>query len=105
MSKRSAAAYRAKHPWHSLYHNAKCRCVNPKSRDYKFYGALGIKFLISQHEVEYLFYFCGGPWMKSPTLDRIDSSKDYVYSNCRVIEKHINERLPHDAKLAAEWTD
>ncbi len=33
--------------------------------------------------------------MKTPSLDRIDATKDYTFENCRVIEKALNERLPH----------
>jgi hypothetical protein len=109
MSKESGARFRLKHPWYNLYVNAKQRCENPKAKSYKYCGGIGIKFRLTMHQVEILFNWHGGHWMKSPSLDRIDPSKDYVFDNCRVIEKSINERLPHDAELAeafaAEWSE
>lgn len=36
--------YRKKlHPYISFYSSMKTRCYNPKSKDYKYYGARGIK--------------------------------------------------------------
>lgn len=105
MSAESMRTFRLKNPWHRLWYCAKRRCGDIKHRSYKYCGALGIRFLLSQHEVELLFIRDGGHWMKVPSLDRRDANLDYVWWNCRVIEKSINERLPHDKELAAEWTD
>lgn len=92
----------ARNPWYRLWHNAKMRCTDPEHRSYKFYGALGIKFLLSQHDCEIIFARDGGHFMKCPSLDRRDSSQDYTAHNCRVIEKAINERLPHEVTT---WQD
>jgi len=32
-----------KHPINAIWKTIKDRCYNPKSRDYKYYGAIGIK--------------------------------------------------------------
>lgn len=105
MSVESGKRFRLKNPWYEMWRNAKARCEDPKHKSYKYCGAYGIKFLLTQHQVESLFNWHGGHWMKCPSLDRIDANKDYVFDNCRVIEKAINERLPHDAELAAEWSE
>lgn len=94
-----------RNPWYELWRCAKRRCEDTKHKSYKFCGAIGIKFLLTQHHVRLLYVMDGGFWMKCPSLDRKDSNKDYTFDNCRVIEKSINERLPHDAQLAAQWRD
>lgn len=96
--------FRLKHPWYVLYWAAKNRCENPKHKSYCRYGALGIKFLMTMHQVESLFNWDGGHWMKIPSLDRIDASKHYTLDNCRVIEKSVNE-LYGRKPAPAEWTD
>lgn len=105
MSAASGAKFRLRNPWYNLYVNAKQRCENPSHKSWKWTGGKGIKFRLTMHQVECLFNWDGGHWQKSPSLDRINPDKDYTLENCRVIEKAINERLPHDAELAAEWSD
>ncbi len=58
---------------------------------------------LTGREAKILWERDGGAAMKTPSLDRIESSKDYTFDNCRVMEKSINERLPHDAALRAEF--
>lgn len=105
MSIASARRFLTKNPWYNLWQNARQRCENPEHRSYRYYGAIGIKFLISQHDTELIFNRDGGHFMHIPSLDRIDSTGHYTALNCRVIEKAINERLPHDEKLAQVWVD
>lgn len=105
MSVTSGKSFRLKHPWYELWRGAKRRCEDKKNKSYKFCGAVGIKFELSVHQVMLLYVMDGGFWMKQPSLDRKNSSKNYNFDNCRVIEKSINERLPHDSELAAQWED
>jgi hypothetical protein len=72
---------------------ARRRCNRPQERDKKFYE--GIKVNLTGGEAKMLWERDGAASMKVPSLDRVDSSKDYVFDNCRIIEKSLNERLPH----------
>lgn len=109
MSAASGRVFRARNPWYDLYRNAKRRCEDPKQKSYKYVGGRGIKFRMSMQEVIELFIRDDGYSLECPSLDRKDASKDYTFDNCRVIEKHINERIPHEPDLAEavnqEWTD
>lgn len=97
--------FRSINPYYRLWEGAKRRCEDMAHESFKHCGAKGIKFRISQHEVELIFNRDGGHWMKQPSLDRINAEEDYWWGNCRVIEKSINERLPHVPALAREWSD
>lgn len=97
--------FRSLNPWYRLWHGAKRRCEDVNHKSYKHCGALGIKFKLSQHDCEIIFIRDGGHWMKIPSLDRIDANLNYDRHNCRVIEKCINERIPHDPAIAAAWVD
>lgn len=105
MSVESGKAFRKRYPWHDLYRSAKRRCEDCSVRSYRYCGARGIKFQLTMFDVFILFLRDGGHQMVIPSLDRKNSKDNYHYDNCRIIEKSINERLPHDLKLAAEWTD
>lgn len=96
MSNESGKTFRSKNPWYDLYRGAKRRCEDINHKTYKYCGALGIKFMLTMHEVEFLFSRDGGHFMKTPSLDRLDATKHYCFDNCRVIEKAENERRPHD---------
>lgn len=58
------------------------RCYNPKDKDYKRYGALGVVVHHSWHEYSVFAADMGEP-TGSETLDRIDPYGDYTPSNCR----------------------
>jgi hypothetical protein len=58
------------------------RCYNPKDKDYKRYGALGIAVHPSWHEYSVFAADMGEP-TGSETLDRIDPYGDYTPNNCR----------------------
>jgi len=73
-----------KHPYYGSYRAMKSRCYNPKVKDYKWYGALGVtvcpEWLVSFEQ----FLIDMGP-KPSPkhTIDRIDPTKNYCKNNCR----------------------
>lgn len=89
------AAWRERNPWARFVEWARWRCNDVAHRNYKFYGALGISVKLTALEARVLWERDGAAQMKTPSLDRIDSACDYVFENCRFIEKAINERLPH----------
>lgn len=70
------------------------RCRNPKHKDYKYYGALGIKVCEPWRSFEnYSNYISDHLGDRQPgmTLDRIDSTKDYEPGNVRWAT-HLEQR-------------
>jgi len=81
-----------KNPWYSSYRNARNRCLNKNSKDYKNYGGRGIKFFLSIEEIKYIWFRDNARFLKMATIDRIDNNGDYELNNCRFIEKSENSR-------------
>jgi len=81
---------REKHPWIRFYVNAKQRCTNSKNPSYKWYGAKGIKFKLTLSEIKDLWFRDKAYELKNPSIDRIDSTLDYTYDNCRFIDRWLN---------------
>lgn len=48
---------------------------------------------ITKEEVKYLWDRDKADKLKAPSIDRIDSSKGYLFENCRFIERSENSRL------------
>jgi len=91
-------------PWYVHWDAAHTRCTNPKAINYNHYGAKGIKFEMTVEDVKYLWILDKADQQKRPSLDRIDSSKNYTFENCRFIELDENsaranrgkKRVKHD---------
>lgn len=96
------AAWRKRNPWARHVEYARRRCTDPDNKDWKHYGAKGIKVTLTAKEAGVLWARDNAAALREPSLDRIDPAKDYTFDNCRFIEKKLNERLPHDAELQAE---
>jgi hypothetical protein len=58
------------------------RCNNPKDKDYKRYGAVGVKVCPQWHDYLQFERDMGEP-SGTETLDRIDPYGDYTLENCR----------------------
>lgn len=82
--------YIKKNKWLLHYQNAKTRCNNKKQNSYKYYGAKGIKMLLTIKNAKYLWFRDKAYLMKKPSIDRKNNKGDYELSNCRFIELKNN---------------
>ena len=82
--------YRKLYPWLRSYNNAKQRCEVPTSISYKNYGAKGIKFLMTKEDFKTLWFRDKAHLLTVPSIDRLDSKKDYTFDNCHYIERRVN---------------
>lgn len=81
-----AKAYNANNPWARTLAGARYRCESPKAVGYKWYGGKGVRCLLTIDEVKMMWFRDNAAMMKRPSIDRVDSMKDYVLDNCRFIE-------------------
>ncbi len=84
--------YLAKKPWMSIFQGARCRCNGTNRHYQRHYGKKGIKFLMTEADIEKLWYRDNASSLSHPSIDRIDSDGNYEYSNCRFIELAENTR-------------
>lgn len=87
---RRVQAYRQRNPWYWNYAGSKQRCENPNNPRYKYYGAKGIKFLLSKSDVAFMWIRDKAPEMKHPSIDRINPNGNYCLENCRFLERQHN---------------
>jgi hypothetical protein len=87
--------YKDKWPWKLTYRYVHTRCNVPKHDSYEGYGSVGIKNLLTHDLLEKLWYRDRAYEMKKPSIDRIDSKKDYTFDNCRYIEMSKNSAKEH----------
>ena len=80
------------HRWANHYYNMRARCQISTTHKYKYYGGKGIKCLLTMEEIERLWHRDNAAAMKKPSLDRRESSGDYVFDNCQFIEFDDNRR-------------
>lgn len=79
-----------KNPWYRSYAHAKSRCTNKNVPSYKYYGAKGIKFLMTPDEFKYIWFRDKAFLFDTPTIDRKNPAKDYILENCRFVENSKN---------------
>jgi hypothetical protein len=79
-------------PWVKTYRQIKQRVSDKKHVSYPFYGAKGIKLLITKDELRQLWFRDKASEMRRPTIDRIDKNGHYEISNCRYLELSENAR-------------
>jgi hypothetical protein len=79
------------------YLEAKKRCNNPNTKEYKWYGARGIEFLFPSYEI--FLEHLGRKPDPSFSLDRMDSDKHYEPGNVRwagATTQRLNQGLRSD---------
>lgn len=82
--------YHKKKPWAQKFFSARNRCNNKNNSNYYLYGGKGIKCRLTLEETEYIWKRDNANILKIPSLDRINSAKDYTLKNCRFIEYKQN---------------
>lgn len=95
------------------WHNMKSRCLDPKNRGYRWYGARGIKICERWLTFEN-FLSDMGFRPEGLSLDRINSNGDYEPSNCRWVTQKQQLRntrrnrmveIDGQSKCIAEWAE
>jgi len=85
--------------WLNTYHSIRARCNDKNNK----YHKKGIKALISKEELKFLWFRDNGCLLNRPSIDRLDSDKNYTLNNCRYIELSENSRLGV-LTLNGRWT-
>lgn len=70
----------------------KNRCLNPKARDFAYYGGRGITVCSDWLSFEAFLIDMGRRPTTEHTLDRIDSDKGYAPDNCRWATRETQSR-------------
>lgn len=86
---------KSKTPWIRTFHIIGQRCNNPNHEKYKYYGGNGIQRKITSLELKNLYIRDNANELEYPSIDRIDSTKDYTFENCQYIEFDENRGLTH----------
>lgn len=89
------------HRFYKTWKSMRSRCINPKDKDYKDYGARGITVCEEWLDVANFVAWAEKtyPNTKGISLDRIDNDKGYSPDNCRWTTKNIQARNTRSIKI------
>lgn len=82
--------WRKKNPWAQRLRHIHGRCNNPKDIGFKYYGAKGIKCFLTRLDLKKLWFRDKAWRLKDPVVDRIKPKGNYIFTNCRFIERRTN---------------
>jgi hypothetical protein len=68
---------------YNIWQHIKRRCLNSTFKDYKRYGARGIKICAEWLKFEVFYHDMGDPPSAIHSIDRINNDGDYEPNNCR----------------------
>ena len=88
----------SKHKLYHLFRSIIDRCTDKTNKDYKYYGARGIKLCDEwRHNPKKFIEYClNEEWKEGLTIDRIDVNGNYEPGNIRFVDLHVqcaNQRL------------
>ena len=78
--------YNLNHPWKIIFNCIQQRCENPKTKKFKWYGGRGIKCLITEEELKFLWFRDKAWLLDQPSIDRKENDGNYEFDNCEFIE-------------------
>lgn len=92
------------HPLYRVLKSAVSRCTHEKSKDYKWYGARGIKVCEewSENPEAFVAWAIDNGYEKGKELDRINNDGNYEPGNCRFISHAINCRNKGNSVLTED---
>lgn len=83
----------ANEPLYAVWKAMRQRCNNPNHRDYKWYGARGVRICNEWNDYSvFREWSISNGYDKSLTIDRIDGLSDYSPNNCRWITIQEQQR-------------
>jgi hypothetical protein len=81
---------------YSIWKGMRGRCCNPQDKDFKYYGARGIKLCKQWQQVEqFRDWALAHGYAANLTIDRIDNDGDYAPENCEWVTSSENTRRRH----------
>ena len=97
--------YNKFNPWKKAFGHLKDRCNNPNDISYPFYGLRDIQCLITEEEIRTIMIRDHYWDMQVPSIDRIENDGNYIFENCRCVEKGLNiaERNKRLAKIVQQF--
>lgn len=78
------------HPVYAAWTNMKTRCDNPKSTQYKWYGARGIHYCPAWGSFENFYKDMFESWHLGLMLDRKRNNENYSPENCRWVTPEVS---------------
>jgi hypothetical protein len=82
-----------KYPWKRTLSYVTQRCNNPKASAYSSYGGKGIRCLLTEEDIKFLWFRDGANLMKQPSIHRLNSADNYCIENCQFLEWEAHVKL------------
>lgn len=89
-----------KHPLYDVWKGIKQRCLNPKNKVYRWYGAKGISICSAwmNNAAEFIRWGILNGWKPHLQIDRINSDGSYSPDNCQFLARSENVKKSHKEK-------